>query len=218
MTSRASAAGGAWPEAIFRDGAASEARLHLLGTAEAITLSLRRWHGPMLPEEVALLGTIRGPVLDIGCGPGRHAAALARIGHVTLGIDTSAAAVRAARRRGAPAVQISVFGPVPGAGTWATALLLDGNIGIGGDPVRLLERVHQLLAPGGRVLVEVDPPGSDSRRFHARVQHAGGAGPGFPWASVASQGIPDVAASAGLLTVEVSCRANRWFADLEKPS
>lgn len=210
-------AGGPWPEAIFQDDGAAEARLHPYGTAEAIPLPLHRWHGPMLPEEVDLLGAVRGPVLDIGCGPGRHAAALARIGHVALGIDTSAAAIRVARRRGARAVQVSVFGPVPGAGRWATALLLDGNIGIGGDPVRLLERVHQLVAPGGRVLVEVDPPGSESRRFHARVQHAGGAGPGFPWACVGVHGIPDVAAAACLRTVSIVCSGERWFADLEKP-
>ena len=206
-----------WPEAIFRGSPSTEARLHLFDTAEVITLPLHRWHGPMLQEEIALLESVSSPVLDVGCGPGRHAAALARAGHQALGIDTSAAAVRAARQRGARALQLSVFGPVPKAGRWATVLLLDGNIGIGGDPVRLLKRVHQLSAPGGRVLVEVDPPGSESRRFYARVQHAGGVGPGFPWARVGAGGIRGIAASGSLRTVEVVRGGERWFAELEKP-
>jgi len=206
-----------WPEAIFRGGPSTEARLHLFDTADAITLPLQRWHGPMPPEEVALLESVSGPVLDVGCGPGRHAAALARAGYQALGIDTSVAAVRAARQRGAKALQLSVFGPVPNAGLWATVLLLDGNIGIGGDPVRLLKRVHQLSAPGGRVLVEVDPPGSESRRFRARVQHAGGVGPGFPWARVGAGGIRAIATSGGLRTLEVARGGERWFAELEKP-
>jgi SAM-dependent methyltransferase len=208
---------GPWPETIFEKSPVTEARLHLVDNTEVITLPVHRWHGPMLPEEVALLESISSPVLDVGCGPGRHAAALARAGHDALGIDTSAGAVRTARRRGARALQLSVFGPVPYAGRWATVLLLDGNIGIGGDPVRLLKRVHQLSAPAGRVLVEVDPPGSESRRFHARVQHAGGVGPGFPWACVGVGGIRGIAASAGLRTVEVVRGGERWFAELEKP-
>jgi hypothetical protein len=38
-------------------------------------------------------------------------------------------------------------------------LLLDGNIGIGGDPHRLLRRVRELLTPTGRLLVELDVDG-----------------------------------------------------------
>jgi SAM-dependent methyltransferase len=210
------AAENAWPEAVFDDP--SEAQLRLAGTTEAIHLPVRRWHGPMLPEEVALFESVVGPVLDVGCGPGRHAAALARAGVTAVGIDTSSAAVRAARRRGATALNMSVFGPVPDQGRWATVLLLDGNIGIGGDPARLLARVRELASPGGRVLVEVDPPGIESRRFHARVLHAGGLGPGFPWACVGAGGIRQIAASAGFKTFSIRTGGERWFAELEKPS
>ena len=52
-----------------------------------------------------------------------------------------------------------VFGPLPGEGRWDTALLADGNIGIGGDPVALLARVRELLAPEGRVVVDLAAPG-----------------------------------------------------------
>lgn len=207
-----------WPESIFcGSGDPGDARLRLVDPTETIDLPVRRWHGPMLPEEADLLGSIRSPVLDVGCGPGRHAAALTCAGFRALGIDTSAAAVHAARRRGAMAIEVSVFGAVPGPGTWATLLLLDGNIGIGGDPVRLLKRIRELAAPGGRALVEVEPPGRRSRRYRARVQHGNGVGPGFPWASVGATDIPMIAEAAGLRTTEVREAGDRWFAELEKP-
>ena len=37
----------------------------------------------------------------------------------------------------------------PGEGRWDTVLFIDGNVGIGGDPIALLRRVRQLLAPAG---------------------------------------------------------------------
>jgi hypothetical protein len=42
-------------------------------------------------------------------------------------------------------------------------VLLDGNIGIGGDPVLLLCRVRDLLAPHGKVLIAPDRSGSSER-------------------------------------------------------
>lgn len=37
-------------------------------------------------------------------------------------------------------------------------LLADGNIGIGGDTVATLRRAAEMHAPGGGVIVEIDPP------------------------------------------------------------
>lgn len=214
MTPSAVAESEPWPDTLFRDRA--HARLHPVDGTDRIHLPVNRWHGPMLPEDVLLLATIESPVLDVGCGPGRHAAALARAGCYALGVDTSVAAIAAARQRGANALQMSVFGPVPGAGRWATVLLLDGNIGIGGDPARLLRRVRHLAAPAGRILVELEPPGHESRRFEAQVQYAGGIGPRFPWACLSASAIRGVADSAALGTIDVWKGGERWFAELEK--
>jgi SAM-dependent methyltransferase len=209
----------AWPDAVL--ARCTPARLQLVGpdpgeAAEILPLPTERWHGPVAGEDVRILQSARSPVLDIGCGPGRHAAALTRAGHHVLGIDTSAAAVRSARRRGARAERVSVFGAVPSPGKWGTALLLDGNIGIGGDPARLLDRVRELLAAKGLALVEVDRPGVGSRPFQAQVHHAEGIGPHFPWARVGADSIADTAAGAGFRTVELWSAGMRWFAELEK--
>ena len=44
--------------------------------------------------------------------------------------------------RGVTGPARDVFDPLPGEGRWETALLADGNIGIGGDPVALLRRLR----------------------------------------------------------------------------
>ena len=118
-----------------------------------MALALNRWLGPPTAADAALLDRASAPVLDVGCGPGRHVLALARRGRLALGVDIAPAAVRVARLRGAPAIEASVFERIPGAGTWGSALLLDGNIGIGGAPDARLARLRELLRPDGEVLV-----------------------------------------------------------------
>ena len=71
-------------------------------------------------------------------------------GHAGLGLDLSPVAVRLARARGADAILRSVFADVPHAGTWRTALLLDGNIGIGGAPAGAPRAGPRAGRPGRR--------------------------------------------------------------------
>src|ERR1700728_593065 len=94
-------------------------------------LALERYLGAADAVDESLLAHVRGPVLDVGCGPGRHLHALARRGVFGLGVDLSPGAVALARAGGTAAIARSIFDEVPGAGSWQTALLLDGNIGIG---------------------------------------------------------------------------------------
>jgi hypothetical protein len=49
-----------------------------------------------------------------------------------LGLDANAGLVALARSNGALCVHQNTFDPVPFEGRWQQALLLDGNIGIGG--------------------------------------------------------------------------------------
>jgi SAM-dependent methyltransferase len=186
---------------------------------EAIPLHLDRWRAEADEVERSLLGSVPGPVLDIGCGPGRLVAALAGTGRVALGIDPSPWAVAECQARGAVVLQRSVFDRLPGERRWGAALLFDGNIGIGGDPLRLLRRVAQLLRVGGQALVEVEPPGTPTRALVVRVESADGAPAGSPfrWARVGADGIESEAAAAGMLLCGRDNGGGRWFARLVKP-
>ena len=133
------------------------------------------------------------PVVDIGCGPGRHLAALRRAGKRALGVDLSPVAVQLARRRGGAAIPGDVFGAVPGAGRWRTALLLDGNVGIGGSPALLLRRTRELLAAGGLAIVELDPPGAPTFRTRIRIEAPDVVSEWFAWARVGVDGIGPLA-------------------------
>jgi SAM-dependent methyltransferase len=180
-------------------------------------LPLGKWLAPVDAADRALLEHAVAPVLDIGCGPGRHLAALAAAGHEGLGLDLSPVAVRLARARGAEAILRSVFADVPRAGSWATALLLDGNIGIGGAPRALLARACALVAPGGAVLVETGPPSAPTQRMRVRLETGAAISPWFGWATVGARGIEPVARSAGLEPRATIAAGGRWFARLERP-
>ena len=169
-------------------------------------LPLRRWLAPAGPADRLVVERAAAPVLDVGCGPGRMLAALEADGRPATGIDVSPVAVRLARRRG-HALRASVFSSRVPAGAWASVLLLDGNIGIGGDPERLLARTAELLRPGGETIVEVDPPGGGSTVVGMRLEGAGAVGPWFDWARVDADAIGVVARRAGL------CVAGRFESD-----
>lgn len=140
-----------------------------------------RWLSPADEVDHRVLDRCLGPVLDVGCGPGRHTVALAERGVRALGVDITDALLDLARPRGATVLRRSVFDHLPGVGRWGTVLLLDANLGIGGDLEALLARLHELLRPGGIVLAE---PASGHDPGAARIEVEGAAGPWFPWVGV----------------------------------
>lgn len=205
------------PAELYTDGLAGGALYLCAEDGTSRRLPLEQWLGPGGAADAGVLDRARGPVLDVGCGPGRHVVALARRGVLAVGVDMVPSAVRCARSRGAAVMLGSVFAPLPGAGSWRTALLLDGNIGIGGRPVELLRRVGDLLAPEGRILCELDPPGSPTRsELVALEDDRGNRSAWFPWARVSADAIRLVAAGAHMGAREIWQEDGRWFARLSR--
>lgn len=178
-----------------------------------IPMPVTRWRRDVDADEVALLAALPAPVLDVGCGPGRVALHLAAAGVPALGIDPAPTAIAEATDRGAAVLARSVFDPLPAEGRWGAAVLLDGNIGIGGDPARLLARLRQLLRAGGTVVAELGPPGCRTERLAVRVEHGGGTGPWFPWALVGADAWRALAEDAGFETADVAPVGGRWFGE-----
>lgn len=185
-------------------------------TGEALELDLGRWHDPATDEEADLLDTVDGPVIDLGCGPGRLVVRLASRRVPALGVDSSPSAIALARMRGATVLQRDIFGPLPGEGRWGTALLFDGNVGIGGDPARLLRRCRQLTGDGGEVVAEVQAPGTGWRRLTAWFERDGRRSESFAWAVVGADAIAGLARKAGFEVAALApTPSGRWFARLQ---
>ena len=164
-----------------------------------------------VPGDESVLDRCAGPTLDIGSGPGRLTLALAERGIPALGIDITAHAVGVARSSGALVMLRDVFDRVPGTGRWGTVLLADGNIGIGGQPARLLHRCSQLLAPGGQILVEAEP-GNIDEQLTAWLEHPDGRrGPIFAWARMGTAALLRTAAEAGLHVMGQWRHADRTY-------
>jgi len=198
-----------------RDHRPAETRLRLQdGTLVAVPLD--RYVGPPDAVDVQLLRELHGPVLDVGCGPGRHLHALAARGVFALGVDLSPVAVELATDRGGRAIVASVFDELPGIGTWRSALLLDGNIGIGGVPARLLARIGSLLSQDGRLLAELDPPGAPTGSSLARIETTETSSTWFHWARVSVRDLDQVARSSAFQIERRWCSGDRWFASLIK--
>lgn len=162
----------------------------------------------------AIVMLCSGPTIDLGCGPGRLVADLMRRGVPALGVDQSAAAVALARRIGAPVLRRDLFGPLPGTGRWQTVLLADGNVGLGGDPWRVLQRAGELLRRGGHCVAEFDPVARGVSAGWVRLESSASVGPWFRWATVGIDHVARLACDVGLSVTDIHPIGGRVVATL----
>ena len=180
-------------------------------------LPVGSWLGGRSADTVfdeAIVALCQGPTIDLGCGPGRLVAHLIERGVPALGVDVSATAIDLARRSGAPALRRDVFDPLPGTGRWQTVLLADGNVGLGGDPERILRRAGELLRRGGRCIAEFDSATTGINVSWVRLESQETIGPWFRWASVGIDCVPALAARVGLAVADVHPIGQRVVASL----
>ena len=106
-------------------------------------LPMARWMGgpdttpqDRLADEHVLGIALRTRLWIWAAVPGDSLRPCRQRGPPALGVDSSTAAVEMTRRRGGTAIRRDLFAPFPAEGSWEQILLTDGNIGIGGNPVR----------------------------------------------------------------------------------
>ena len=212
--------GGAEPYATAlrkNDSVLLELRDQRHGKTSQSTMDVSRWNADADETDLTLLRAATGPLLDIGCGPGRMVRAAMDLGLEVLGIDVSPTAIEIATNAGLSVLTRSVFEAIPSEGEWQTALLVDGNIGIGGDVRAMLARCREILAPEGEIVIETH---TDARRhrsyFGTLTDTDGGQSESFPWAEIGITPLIGLADAEGLELLQAWTLDGRNFCRLAK--
>jgi SAM-dependent methyltransferase len=124
-------------------------------------------HTAWAAAEQAVFAHVRGRLLDVGCGAGRHSLEAARRGMEAVAIDISPGAVEVSRARGVRDVRLMSLADVDERlGRFHTVLMLCGNFGLPGTRERTiaqLRRLHDLTTEDARIVLDtVDPYAGDA--------------------------------------------------------
>jgi glycosyltransferase A (GT-A) superfamily protein (DUF2064 family) len=193
---------------------ASHSTQTVIGVESPLSLDISRWSGPADLIDMLVVARCEPPVIDLGCGPGRMVQALTESGRPALGVDMSSVAVGMSRARGGLALHRRIDQPLPAEGRWGTALLMDTNIGVGGDVAVLLARCKRLVMPGGLIICEVDPvPGRhEVHTVVLRSQHA--TSQPLAWSRIGAAALMQAVKWLDLLLVEEWASDGRAFVAL----
>jgi SAM-dependent methyltransferase len=108
-------------------------------------------------NEQELLKHAESPILDIGCGAGRHALFLQNQGMDVVGLDISEGAIFVCKKRGLKKVVLGSASNLPSfKNPFNTFLLLFNNFGILGHPsdtIKMLQNLFRLGTPDARIIL-----------------------------------------------------------------
>jgi len=122
-------------------------------------------------REKQAIRQVRGRVLDIGCGAGRHGLHLQKKGLAVTGIDISPGAIKVCKMRGYQRVKRMSIVEVRKfkAESFDTIIMMGNNFGLFGGygkAKRLLKELHRITASGGRIIAEATDPYCTKEPLH----------------------------------------------------
>ena len=137
----------------------------------------RNWH----PDERKAMRYVRGRVLDIGCGAGKHSLYLQQKGLDVVGIDNSPLAIEVCKLRGLRDVRPMPITRISSRlGVFDTVLMFGNNFGLFGNPdraERLLRRLYSMTSRRGRIIAQSTDPyrtsSPDHLEYHERNRQRG---------------------------------------------
>ncbi|MFH1368632.1 MAG: methyltransferase domain-containing protein [Elusimicrobiota bacterium] len=118
---------------------------------------------------------VKGRVLDVGCGAGRHSLYLQGLGFDVTAIDNSPLAVKVCRLRGikkAKVISVTQTGKFK-AGSFDTIIMMGNNFGLMGgfrQARRILKAFYRITSPGGRIIAETTDPYKTDFPPHLKYQ------------------------------------------------
>lgn len=133
-------------------------------------------------EERAAMKLMRGRVLDVGCGAGRHALYLQRKGFDVTGLDVSKGAITVCKKLGLRKTLVRSIDDLRGirAGSFDTLALLYNNFGLlqsRNKAKRILKEFHRITTPQGEIVAHSSNPYATAdpvhRRYHRHNRRRG---------------------------------------------
>jgi SAM-dependent methyltransferase len=113
---------------------------------------------------------VKGRVLDVGCGAGRHALYLQYQGFDVLGIDISPTAIEVCRLRGLTNAEVMSLEDVNFApNSFDTILMMGNNFGLFGSfdkAQQLLNKFHTMTSEHALIIAESNDPYQTINPFH----------------------------------------------------
>jgi SAM-dependent methyltransferase len=121
--------------------------------------------------EKAAMRFVKGRVLDIGCGAGRHGLYLQEKGFGVTGIDNSPGAIKVCRLRGYRKLRLL---SITGIGkfrseSFDTVIMMGNNFGLFGgfkSARRLLKQLYRITSADGQIIAETRDPYRTKDRLH----------------------------------------------------
>jgi SAM-dependent methyltransferase len=130
------------------------------------------------PIEKRMPKLVRGRVLDVGCGAGRHALYLQNLGFEVVGIDRSPLAIQIAKQRGlkqAHAISLDDLARSgePNLGVFGSVIMMGHNLGLlhgWNEGKKILRGLARITSQNARIIGTTRAPGETNDPDHLAYQ------------------------------------------------
>ena len=127
-------------------------------------------------HEKRAMDFVKGRVLDIGCGAGRHSLYLQKKGFDVLGIDSSPLAIKVCKLKGLKKAKVmSIEEAKFKRNSFDTIIMMGNNFGLFGSfkkARRLLKRLHKMTSKDALIIAETRDPYKTDNPAHLAYQES----------------------------------------------